>query len=276
VEVKDHASGWFVASRHKNYQGSGLDVRSELVVPLFDTSRKCLGAIKCINKSGGAAFREEDVKYVSEVAHHIGMMLEGPDAGLRRVLALSRQRMQEKNVLQGTLGHGAVLCSLEKAEHLPSRSEASKRRFNIDPYVTFSIVRGDPLEQAPGVQQRIMRARNKDRKAALRRFAKSGIILEDANPSWDETIAVALPQKYRDVPAEELWVFVLLWDYDSLKADDLVAQTAFPLSDVQAGKLQQVVPHKLSPIPGQEDLYDLEKARIWVSITPFEEGAEDA
>jgi len=122
VEVKDHASGWFVASRHKNYQGSGLDVRSELVVPLFDTSRKCLGAIKCINKSGGAAFRQEDEKYVSEVAHHIGMMLEGPDAGLRRVLALSRQRMQEKNVLQGTLGHGAVLCSLEKAENLPSRS----------------------------------------------------------------------------------------------------------------------------------------------------------
>ena len=36
-----------------------MDVRSELVVPLFDTSRKCLGAIKCINKQEGAKFSQE-------------------------------------------------------------------------------------------------------------------------------------------------------------------------------------------------------------------------
>ena len=68
-----------------------------------------------------------------------------------------------------------MMCNLLKAENLPSRAAQSKV---IDPYVTFSIARGDPLQQEPGVggqeapgaataevEQRVMRSRNKDRKA---------------------------------------------------------------------------------------------------------------
>ena len=79
------------------------------------------------------------------------------------VLALTRHKMQSKDVIQAAdLDGGAVMCNLLKAENLPSRALQSKV---IDPYVTFSIARGDPLKQEPGVEQRVMRSRNKDRKA---------------------------------------------------------------------------------------------------------------
>mmetsp|Transcript_22237 Transcript_22237/g.39550 ORF Transcript_22237/g.39550 Transcript_22237/m.39550 type:complete len:786 (+) Transcript_22237:109-2466(+) len=262
--------GWFNAQRHKNYQGSAMEVRSELVVPLFDTSQKCMGVIKCINKAGAAAFGTEDVKYVSEVAHHIGMMLEGPDAGLRRVLRISRERMQNKSVMEATdLGKGAVICNLVKAKQLPTRASAdSQGRTFIDPYITFSIVRGSPINEEIGAQQRQLRSRNKDRKAAIRRYGKSSTILEDANPEWNETIAVAMPMKFRQIPIEELWVHVQLWDYDSLKPDDLVAQTAFPLTQFeQMAELPEAMPQRLLPIPGQESVYNLEESLLWVSFT---------
>lgn len=267
VSTVDRQSGWF-QKRHKNYQGTGMTVRSELVVPLFDTSRKCLGAIKCINKQEGTKFSQEDIVYVTEVAHHIGMMLEGPDAGLRRVLALTRHKMQSKAAMQAAeLDRGAVMCNLVKAEQLPGRSMGpAQKRKSIDPYVTFSIARGNPLKQQPGVEQRVMRSRNKDRKAAVRRFAKSLTVLEDCNPTWNESIALAFPKKFEEVPLEELWVHVLLWDYDSLSTDDLVAHAAFPLSEIRAGGMQEVAAHGLHPLPGSD--YDLSNSKLWVSFDP--------
>mmetsp|Transcript_17101 Transcript_17101/g.29686 ORF Transcript_17101/g.29686 Transcript_17101/m.29686 type:complete len:699 (-) Transcript_17101:146-2242(-) len=237
---------------------------SELVVPLFDTSRKCLGAIKCVNKLGSGGFHEEDVEFVTQVAHHLGMMLEGPDAGLRRVLASTRHKLQSKAVMQAAdLDKGAVVCNLVKAANLPS---GSKRKV-IDPYVTFSVARGNPLHQEPGVEQRVLRSRNKDRKAAIRRFAKSGTILEDPNPSWNESIALAFPKKFEGVPEEELWVHVLLWDYDSLRNDELVAHAAFPMADIRVGKFKQVAAHSLQALPGKESKPEAD-AVLWVSFDP--------
>jgi len=255
--------------RHQNYQGSGVDIRSELVVPLFDTSRKCLGAIKCINKHGSKRFSKEDVFYVKEAAQYIGMMLEGPDAGLRRVLALSRNRMQKRELIGGTGKHQcAVLCKLERAQNLPSRAEAIKL---IDPYVTFSIVRGNPLEDhRPDPVQRLLRARNKDRKEAIRRFAKSNTILGDGDPRWNETIAVGRPPKFASVRTEELFVHVLLWDYDALSPDEVVGQAAVPVAGLphEMGKAK---PLELLPLVGREGIYKLEHARLLVSFSAFEQ-----
>lgn len=269
VDVRDRS--WYDEARYHNYQGSNIDVRSELVVPLFDTSRKCLGAIKCLNKHDKPAFGKEDVDFVTEAALHIGMMLEGPDAGLRRVLALSRKRMQSKEVMEGTeLGEGAVICHLERAQSLPSRRDdegnRSHRAKTIDPYVTFNITRGDPMvDQGLDLPENVLRARNKDRQAAIRRFAKSNTVLQDSNPRWAETIAVAKPGKLQGVAAEELYLHVLLWDYDALKTDELVAQASIPLHDMPR-ITTKARPFKLHPVPGQEALYNLEQARLWVSF----------
>ncbi|CAK0890766.1 unnamed protein product [Prorocentrum cordatum] len=265
VDARDMQS-WFDEGRHTHYQGTDLQVRSELVVPLMDTSRKCLGAIKCINKEGSSYFSKKDVEFVTMAAEHIGMMLEGPDAGLRRVLALSRMRMQQHDVfIDGSENRCGVICTIERAHGLPVRAAGPKSKSKgIDPYVTLTLRRGNPLEgQKEGLHKRLWRARNSDRKARIRKFAKSNTILQDTSPQWNQTIAVAMPPKLDNVPVEELYLHVLLWDYDTLKEDELVAQAIFRLQDVQQGQVQ---PYPLLPIPGQEDDYDLENARIWVGF----------
>lgn len=83
---------------------------------------------------------------------------------------------------------------------------------------------------------------------------------------WNESIALAFPKKFEDVPIEELWVHVLLWDYDSLSTDDLVAHAAFPLSEIRAGQMQEVAAHNLHPLPGSDS--DLSKSRLWVAFDP--------
>lgn len=49
-------------------------------------------------------------------------------------------------------------------------------------------------------------------------------------PKWHETIAIPVPEALKDTPPDDLYIHVLLWDYDSLKEDHLVAQASFPLS----------------------------------------------
>merc|ERR1719271_1948637 len=113
VNVDERDAYWQDGSRHRNYQGSGMTVRSEVVVPLFHTGRKCLGVIKCINKRSGNAFTQDDIEFLTEVGKHLSIMLEGPEAGLKRVLALTRMRMQAKD------GHSSgVVCFLESAQNL--------------------------------------------------------------------------------------------------------------------------------------------------------------
>jgi len=247
--------------RHRDYQGSGINVTSELAVPLLNTSKKCIGAIKCINKIGAATFTEEDVKYATIVADYVAMVLEGPNAGIRRVLALSRQRMQEKRIIESTnVHHCAVIAGLDRVENLPNSK--------IDSYVTFSITRGDPMVgQRPGLQQRLLKSRNKDRTSTVRKFAKSDTILHDANPKFDNTIAVALPQRFEGVPVEELFLFIVLWDYSPCDIDDVVAHLSIPLSALPNEPQTESRPYKLLPVVGQEAVYDLEKAQIWLSLS---------
>lgn len=266
IRVDENDRSWFDEVRHSDYVGSGMEVRNELVVPLFDTSRKCLGVIKCINKVDAPGFSEEDMQYVTEVAHHLEMMLEGPDAGLRRVLALSRQRMQLQSGALLKAHQCKVLANLDRAEHLPHRPGQPER--DIDPYVTFNIVRDNPLNmQASELKQLVLRKRLKDRTKAMRRFAKSHTILEESNPKWDETIPVTLPPNMAELPSQELWVHLLLWDYDALKEDDLIAQVAIPLTNIPQTVDDQTQAHKLLPIPGQEQQYDLSSSKIWLSFT---------
>lgn len=269
VNVDERDRSWYDEGRHNNYQGSGLQVSSELVAPLFDTSRKCLGVLKCINKQDGPAFSKDDIAYINEVAQHIGMMLEGPDAGLRRVLALSRKRMQLKDVIKAEFGDNAIICNLDRATGLPIRAEEDSRRHRrrcIDPYVTFTITRGNPLvDEVPGLQDRALFARSKDRTASVRRFAKSNTILQETEPRWDESIAISKPPNFQDVPKEELYIHCLVWDYETLGTDELVAQASFPVADVLTTPTK-ARPFQLHPILGQETLYDLSKTKIWVSF----------
>jgi len=252
----------FDSERHDDYLGSGMTVRSELCVPMFDSGRKCLGVIKVINKQGGGAFTQDDVTFAVEVANNLAIMLED-DGGIKRVLSMVRQQIQHR---QATIGEKAdrntVLCFLDRGQELPN--DADFHGVGIDPYVTIQIVRGNPLTTT-NLEDLAREARRKDRNAVVRRFGKSKTVMQNINPSWEETIAVTVPIEFRGVPEEELYAHVLLWDYDSWKQDDLIAQAAFPLSAMPKGKLKTVKPYHLQQIPGGR--YNLEGSRLWLSFS---------
>lgn len=245
-----------------DFDGCSIDVRSELAVPLFDARRKCLGAIRCINKVGGDAFTDADVEYAREAAKHLEMMLEGPDAGLRRLLLLSRKTLQKKQLDEIDQDSGTVTAYLKKAEKLPARAGFIDRP--VDPYVTLSITQGNPLnDQESGLAQQLARERNMDRHSAVRRFAKSDTILEDRNPRWDQKMALPMPTRCHDLPKEDLFVHLLVWDYYSLEPDRLIGQAVIPLNRLGHGTAQTM---NLLPVAGQEGQYNLFGSTVTVAF----------
>lgn len=259
---------WQTAERHRNYQGTDMQVMSEVVVPLFDTSRKCLGAIKCINKNSHgpeqSSFDADDVEYVTQVGQHLQIMLEGPEAGLKRVLALTRIKMQSKECADSELP--GILCYVEQAQNLLAVAENAI----VDPYVTVAIISGDPLENKSDLEYDVKRQRNLDRTRPVRRFAKTKTILKDRDPCWNESMHITMPVELASVPADELFVHVLVWDYHSIGDDTLVAQVVFPFSSISETResgdgMSQSYP--LLPIPGAKRQYRLDKAKIWIHMS---------
>jgi len=272
VDRRDpHWKHFFNDDRHTNYLGSGVDIRSELCVPLFDSSRKCLGVIQCINKQGGGSFNAEDVKDVTRFSNNLAIMLE-EDGGLMRVLNLTRQRMQQKAARSAvdtasTSGRHTVLCFLERALNLPDNADPDG--VGCDPYITLRIVRGNPLKTNQTgwvVESCALQDRAKDKVEPVRRFGKSTCVPQCLNPHWDETIPVEIPPDLQDVPEDELFVHLLLWDRDSLKDDDLLAQAAFNVAKVARSKALTAKPCRLQPIPGF-DQYNLDNSMIWLSFS---------
>mmetsp|Transcript_53263 Transcript_53263/g.97392 ORF Transcript_53263/g.97392 Transcript_53263/m.97392 type:complete len:192 (+) Transcript_53263:2-577(+) len=179
-------------------------------------------------------------------------------------------RSQVKDACTFASENLGVVCHLEQAQSLPDDEKTS--RGGIDPYVTFSIVQaGDPLlDSRPGLEARAHKERNKDKKQPVRRFAKSEILYEEKSPQWNETMVVTVPPNLCDIPAGQLYVLALLWDYHSLKRDSLVAHAVFPMAQIpQSGAADQMTPkpYPLLPVPGQESRYNVSKARIWVSLS---------
>lgn len=250
----------------------GCEIHSELCVPLLDTNEKCLGVIRCINKKPDKRFNAGDIEYISEVADHLGMMLEGPDTGLRRVMKVTRARMQQKEAQRDTSHRQGIWCSLERTEGIQPAEGIT-----MDAYVTFSIVRGDPLRSRQETMGTgIIRARSKDKFRAIRKFTKTRTkTMDSANPLWNETVLTIVPDDLYNVAHNELYVHAVVWHYHTLQHDTLVAQASFPLAELGAsGVAGQSEPHPLQLIPGvPSDHYNLDGARIWVSLSRAEVAA---
>jgi len=256
--------GQFQPKHYENYLGSGVDVKSALCVPIFDTRRKCLGAFECINKRTGAGFDADDLKYMQQVAGLFAQMLEGPTAELRRVLALTKQKQQHKVVTQGSSGDGkTILCYLEQAQDLPKGIEGERL---LDPYFTFHIVHGDPLliGEEEDLGNTILKQRQMAMKRASWHIGKSEVRFQQQNPQWDESLAFPVPENLHRVPKNELYLHILLWDYDPLKEDNVVAQASVPVIQMPRMATKNARPYRLHAVDSN---YSLKKARIWLSCS---------
>eukprot|EP00971_Amphidinium_carterae_P042211 829521-Amphidinium_carterae.2 len=56
----------------------------------------------------------------------------------------------------------------------------------------------------------VSKMRERDRQTTVRRFCRSATLTSDANPTWDQTIAVVVPREYRNVPEEDLFLHLLV------------------------------------------------------------------
>jgi len=254
-----------------------LPIHSAMCVPIINTAKKCIGAIECINKQDSlAGFDAQDEHYVTQVASHISMMVEGPDSGLRKVLMMTHQTMQSKLATsEAPRDRVAGVCFLEQAHNLYPLPGFG----DVSPFVTISIVRGDPLVGQPDYedfQMYTMKKRLKDQTRPVRTFAKSEIQFQQRNPEWHESLAVIYPQKLAHVPIKELWAHVLVWHYDAVGQDKLIGQLAVPMSDLplEAGKATE--PHELLPFPGQPDDDRIENTQIWLSMCRTRTATEQA
>lgn len=255
----------FPKSMRRNYQNSGIDIYSVLCVPVFDTGRKCLGAFEIVNKADNQEFSKDDAQYVEQVANYMSLMLEGPTAELRRVLALTRQLHQHKQAMEtsGRERDAVVVCYLEQAQDLPSLGAKDD---TLDSYVTFHIVRGDPLSgEDLNLQSRMLSKRSVTTRQSVWEIGKTRTIFENRSPKWQETLAVPLPKRCEGVPPEELFMHVLIWGYGSLGKDKVLAQASFPLSRMPRRAASGARAFPLHPVPGLE--LELEKARIWLSFS---------
>jgi len=243
--------------------GEKVAAKSVLCYPIFDSARKCIGCIECINKYGDKPFDADDARYLKEVALNLAILLEGEDAALRRIVATSRMKLQHKDVIERTRGP-AVICHVESAQKLVGQ-RSSEDDGGINPYVTLSIERGNPLQdQDSHFTQRTLRRRERDRQKTVRRFCRSATLTSDANPTWDQTIAVVVPREYRGVAEEELFLHLLVWDYDPLNRDEIIGQAAFPLAQMPTLTPKQTKMFSMQAPPGQDGPLG---SRLWVSFT---------
>jgi len=98
--------------------------------------------------------------------------------------------------------------------------------------------------------------------------ARSTTVTQNQFPSWKgERIRMELPPEIADQDGralDDLYIHVKLWDWDFMKADDLIGEFAYPLKRVVTEPAMNAHAFSLQEVRKefQNDVYDLRKSRI--------------
>eukprot|EP01063_Lacrimia_lanifica_P000869 TRINITY_DN10421_c1_g5_i1.p1 TRINITY_DN10421_c1_g5~~TRINITY_DN10421_c1_g5_i1.p1 ORF type:complete len:629 (+),score=245.81 TRINITY_DN10421_c1_g5_i1:116-2002(+) len=90
-------SDFFDPERHLNYQNTGLNVKSILCVPIFDSAHDVIGVIEVINKKEEQQFSSRDMSFLNAVASHLALNMQGPGTSLKSVL---RMMVRQESLLE--------------------------------------------------------------------------------------------------------------------------------------------------------------------------------
>eukprot|EP00755_Sulcionema_specki_P029960 Sspe_Gene.18374::Locus_6596_Transcript_1_1_Confidence_1.000_Length_2835::g.18374::m.18374 len=102
VNIEDiRQTSFFEKSRHTNYRGSGVSVRSVLCMPILGKGDQVLGVVEVINKMDGPEFTDKDEDVLSAVCSHIATSIlsaDGSDATFAQTMDLCERSLTNQGV----------------------------------------------------------------------------------------------------------------------------------------------------------------------------------
>jgi GAF domain-containing protein len=90
------------SERYRDYFNTGINVRSVLAHPIFDSNRQVIGVLEVINKKGKGGFDEKDSLLLKTIATHVALNLEGEGSSLKKAIRIAQDlHMSEEAVTDG-------------------------------------------------------------------------------------------------------------------------------------------------------------------------------
>jgi len=260
----------------------GKDINGLVIVPIFDSDRKVIGLLQCINKTNNTAFNAADVELLVLIGSHIALNLEGEGSSIKKLLRIVKHQQSTRSNLPETsdanfshtkenLQNMNVVCFASRATNLPVNHKASKHKVE-NPYLVMEVVKGDPLDPLDTSIDLNMILDNSS-------FRTRRVQAEDSTPTWNEHMYLDLPSSIDHENIEGYYVYVQLWDgskeFQNGKGNgngngippNLMGHMVYPLSRVlQADKMNEPRCFPIVPIQGQKGNYDMANARLYMSF----------
>ncbi|KAJ9453994.1 Dual 3prime [Diplonema papillatum] len=100
MNIEDiRTTSYFDKVRHENYQGTGISVKSVLVLPVLGPDDKVLGVVEVINKVGEPHFSEKDEDVLSAICSHIStaiMSVDETEGAFKQTMQLCERSLRNQ------------------------------------------------------------------------------------------------------------------------------------------------------------------------------------
>ena len=75
-----------------NEEYHGIQIKSALIHPVFDSSHKVIGVISALNKESSRGFTETDNSLLKNIASHIALNMEGEGSSLKKIIRIVKDQ----------------------------------------------------------------------------------------------------------------------------------------------------------------------------------------
>lgn len=257
------------------------DINGLIIVPIFDSDRKVIGLLQCINKTNNTAFNAADVELLVLIGSHIALTLEGEGSSIKKLLRIVKHQQstrlgseteasddaEKPNAIEN-LENMNVVCFANRAINLPSHHKVLNTKVD-NPCLVMEVVKGDPLDPLD-TSTDLNTILNK---SSFRTKRTQG----DSDPTWNDHIYLDLPPGIDQKNIGEYYVYVQIWNSNKDNGKDkvspngspvgLMGHMVYPLSRIlQADSMNEPRCFPIIPIQGQKGNYDMNNARLYMSF----------
>lgn len=257
------------------------DINGLIIVPIFDSDRKVIGLLQCINKTNNTAFNAPDVELLVLIGSHIALTLEGEGSSIKKLLRIVKHQQSTRLASETETSDDAakphtienlenmnVVCFANRAINLPSHHKVLNTKVD-NPCLVMEVVKGDPLDPL----DTSIDLNTILNKSSFRTKRTQG----DSNPTWNDHIYLDLPPGIDQKNIGEHYVYVQVWNSNKDNGKDkvnangtpvgLMGHMVYPLSRIlQADSMNEPRCFPIIPIQGQKGNYDMNNARLYMSF----------